>query len=88
MRIDRQMTNVVPKQARRLIAQLPPVKRITDQGKRAELYRQVQKLVMEEAPWLFVADWAHADAWRSNVQGVSYILQDIGLIDLRRATVR
>jgi ABC-type transport system substrate-binding protein len=59
-----------------------------DQGKRAELYRQVQRLVMEEAPWLFVADWAHADAWRSNVQGVSYILQDIGLIDLRRATVR
>jgi short-subunit dehydrogenase/thioester reductase-like protein len=31
MRIDRQMTNVVPKQARRMIAQLPPVKRITDQ---------------------------------------------------------
>jgi short-subunit dehydrogenase len=31
MRIDRQMINVVPKQARRMIAQLPPVKRITDQ---------------------------------------------------------
>jgi NAD(P)-dependent dehydrogenase (short-subunit alcohol dehydrogenase family) len=31
MRIDRQMTNVVPKQARRMIAQLPPVRRITDQ---------------------------------------------------------
>jgi NAD(P)-dependent dehydrogenase (short-subunit alcohol dehydrogenase family) len=31
MRIDRQMMNVVPKQARRMIAQLPPVKRITDQ---------------------------------------------------------
>jgi len=31
MRIDRQMLNVVPKQARRMIAQLPPVKRITDQ---------------------------------------------------------
>jgi len=31
MRIDRQMTNVVPKQARSMIAQLPPVKRITDQ---------------------------------------------------------
>jgi short-subunit dehydrogenase len=30
MRIDRQMLNVVPKQARRMIAQLPPVKRITD----------------------------------------------------------
>ena len=31
MRVDRQMLNVVPKQARRMIAQLPPVKRITDQ---------------------------------------------------------
>ncbi len=31
MRIDRQMINMVPKQARGLIAQLPPVKRITDQ---------------------------------------------------------
>jgi NAD(P)-dependent dehydrogenase (short-subunit alcohol dehydrogenase family) len=31
MRIDRQMLNAVPKQARRMIAQLPPVRRITDQ---------------------------------------------------------
>ena len=31
MRIDRQMMNVVPKQARKMIAQLPPVRRITDQ---------------------------------------------------------
>jgi thioester reductase-like protein len=31
MRIDRQMMNVVPSSARRMIAQLPPVKRITDQ---------------------------------------------------------
>ena len=31
MRIDRQMMNVVPKQARRMLAQLPAVRRITDQ---------------------------------------------------------
>ncbi len=31
MRIDRQMMNVVPKQARRMLAQLPVVRRITDQ---------------------------------------------------------
>jgi NAD(P)-dependent dehydrogenase (short-subunit alcohol dehydrogenase family) len=31
MRLDRQVTNVVPKQARKMIAQLPPVRRITDQ---------------------------------------------------------
>ena len=31
MRIDRQMLNIVPKQARSMLAQLPPVRRITDQ---------------------------------------------------------
>jgi len=31
MRIDRQMMNVLPKGARSMVAQLPPVKRITDQ---------------------------------------------------------
>jgi NAD(P)-dependent dehydrogenase (short-subunit alcohol dehydrogenase family) len=31
MRIDREVINFVPKQARRMIAQLPPVRRITDQ---------------------------------------------------------
>jgi NAD(P)-dependent dehydrogenase (short-subunit alcohol dehydrogenase family) len=31
MRLDRQVINVVPKQARKLIAQLPPVRRITNQ---------------------------------------------------------
>ncbi|MGH7267902.1 MAG: ABC transporter substrate-binding protein [Candidatus Rokuibacteriota bacterium] len=59
-----------------------------DQAKRAEIYQQAQRLVMVEAPWLFLSDWAHADAWRANVQGVSYILQDIGLIDLRKVTIR
>jgi ABC-type transport system substrate-binding protein len=59
-----------------------------DQAKRAQIYQQAQKLVMEEAPWLFVSDWAHADAWRANVQGITYILQDIGLIDLRKAALR
>jgi NAD(P)-dependent dehydrogenase (short-subunit alcohol dehydrogenase family) len=31
MRIDRQVVNFVPKQARKMVAQLPPVRRITDQ---------------------------------------------------------
>jgi ABC-type transport system substrate-binding protein len=59
-----------------------------DQAKRAQIYQQAQRLVMEEAPWLFLSDWAHADAWRANVQGVTYLLQDIGLIDLRKAAIR
>jgi short-subunit dehydrogenase len=31
MRLDRQITNVVPKQARKMVMQLPPVQKITDQ---------------------------------------------------------
>ena len=31
LRIDRQMTNVIPKQARRMVLQLPPVRRISDE---------------------------------------------------------
>jgi peptide/nickel transport system substrate-binding protein len=58
-----------------------------DQAKRAEIYKEVQRLVMDDAPWLFVADWAHTDAWLASVGNVTYLLQDIGLIDLRKATV-
>jgi len=29
----------------------------TDQGERAELYKQMQGIVQEDAPWVFVANW-------------------------------
>jgi peptide/nickel transport system substrate-binding protein len=29
----------------------------TDQERRAELYRQMQEIVHEDAPWVFVANW-------------------------------
>ena len=29
----------------------------TDQGKRAELYKQMQQIVHDDAPWVFVANW-------------------------------
>ena len=29
----------------------------TDQGKRASLYREMQTIVQEDAPWVFVANW-------------------------------
>ena len=29
----------------------------TDQDRRAELYRQMQEIVQEDAPWVFVANW-------------------------------
>jgi peptide/nickel transport system substrate-binding protein len=36
---------------------LEEARRSTDQEERAELYRRVQEIVHEEAPWLFVANW-------------------------------
>jgi peptide/nickel transport system substrate-binding protein len=29
----------------------------TDHNERADLYKQVQKIVHDDAPWLFVANW-------------------------------
>jgi peptide/nickel transport system substrate-binding protein len=29
----------------------------TDQSRRAELYKKVQSIVHDDAPWLFVANW-------------------------------
>ena len=29
----------------------------TDQGERAKLYQEMQTIVQEDAPWVFVANW-------------------------------
>ena len=36
---------------------LEAARRETDQGKRAELYKKMQEVVYEDAPWVFVANW-------------------------------
>jgi len=36
---------------------LNQARRTTDQSERAELYKQVQQLVHDEAPWAFIANW-------------------------------
>ncbi|HEV7344462.1 MAG TPA: ABC transporter substrate-binding protein [Devosia sp.] len=38
-------------------ALLDQARQATDQAERAELYKQVQEIVHEDAPWLFVANW-------------------------------
>ncbi|CAN5629520.1 ABC transporter substrate-binding protein [soil metagenome] len=38
---------------------LEQARRSTAQDERAELYREVQAIVHEDAPWLFVAKWVH-----------------------------
>lgn len=38
-------------------ALLEQARRATDQDERAELYKQMQQIVQEDAPWVFVANW-------------------------------
>jgi len=39
------------------------------QEKRAELYKEMQEIVHEDAPWLFVANWKQNAVTRANVEG-------------------
>jgi len=41
----------------------------TDQGRRADLYRQMQEIVQEDAPWVFVANWKQNAVTRAGVDG-------------------
>jgi peptide/nickel transport system substrate-binding protein len=43
----------------------------TDQNQRAALYRQLQRLVHEEAPWVFVASWRQNAVSTHRLQGFS-----------------
>jgi peptide/nickel transport system substrate-binding protein len=36
---------------------LNEARRVTDRDRRAELYREMQEIVHEDAPWVFVANW-------------------------------
>jgi peptide/nickel transport system substrate-binding protein len=55
----------------------------TDQDERAELYKQVQAIVHEDAPWLFVANWKQNAVTTANVEGFqlqpdfSLVLRDV-----------
>ena len=47
---------------------LNEARRVTDQEERAALYRQVQEIVHEDAPWLFVANWKQSAVTSSFTQ--------------------
>lgn len=49
---------------------LVEARRSTDQEERAELYRRVQEIVHEEAPWLFVANWVQNAVTSDRVDGL------------------
>lgn len=41
----------------------------TDQDKRAALYQEMQSIVQEDAPWVFVANWKQNAVTRAGVEG-------------------
>lgn len=50
---------------------LDQARMVTDQEERAALYREVQAVVHDEAPWLFVANWVQGAVTTANVEGFS-----------------
>jgi peptide/nickel transport system substrate-binding protein len=55
----------------------------TDRGERARLYRALQRLVHEDAPWLFVASWRQNAVTRRDLDG--FALQPSFFLLLRDA---
>jgi peptide/nickel transport system substrate-binding protein len=62
---------------------LDQARMVTDQDERAALYKEVQAIVHEEAPWVFVANWVQGAVTTANVEGFKLqpsfflMLQDI-----------
>ena len=48
---------------------LVQARQVTDKGKRADLYKRAQKMIVEDAPWLFVDHEVQLVATRANVKG-------------------
>ena len=40
----------------------------TDQDRRSELYREMQVIVQEDAPWVFVANWKQNAVTKASVE--------------------
>lgn len=53
----------------------------TDRKERAKLYRQLQRVVHEDAPWAFIANWRQAVAFLDGISGLN--LEPSFLLDLR-----
>ena len=49
--------------------QLEQARVATSQDERAELYKQMQSIVHEDAPWVFVANWKQNAVTGANVEG-------------------
>lgn len=48
---------------------LEAARRSTDQAERARLYKEMQTIVQEDAPWAFIANWKQNAVTTSRVEG-------------------
>ncbi len=48
---------------------LETARRETDRAKRAELYKQMQEIVHEDAPWAFIANWKQNAVTSARIEG-------------------
>jgi peptide/nickel transport system substrate-binding protein len=63
---------------------LEQARRTTDQEERARLYKQMQEIVYEDAPWAFVASWKQNAVTTANVQ--NFRLEPSFLLQLHEVT--
>ncbi|WP_428688089.1 ABC transporter substrate-binding protein [Roseibium sp.] len=47
---------------------LEKAREVTDQAERAKLYKQMQEIVQEDAPWVFVANWKQNAVTKASVE--------------------
>ncbi|MCO5073338.1 MAG: ABC transporter substrate-binding protein, partial [Rhizobiaceae bacterium] len=47
---------------------LESARKSTDQSERADLYKQMQKIVQDDAPWVFVANWKQNAVTKASVE--------------------
>ncbi|PVB59367.1 ABC transporter substrate-binding protein [Labrenzia sp. 011] len=50
-------------------ALLEKARQVTDQRERAALYKEMQEIVQEDAPWVFVANWKQNAVTKASVEG-------------------
>lgn len=58
-----------------------------DTDERRPHYEEAQRLVMEDAPWIFLTERREAVAWHEDVSGIRFIPTSAGLIDVRQVTL-
>ncbi|MBO0663061.1 ABC transporter substrate-binding protein [Jiella sp. MQZ9-1] len=63
---------------------LDEARRVTDRNKRGELYEKVQKIVHDDAPWAFIANWKQNAVSTAAVKG--FELEPSFLLNLKDVT--